>query len=116
MRNTPRVPGTYIHLTYQELRRSGTEDGTPTAAEDVSDLGLFQQQEDGQDGGGGDFPGGGGGAAAAAAGGAKMYSAQEMKQRYYEAFWRARCVSHSSYHSHVFTGRCGAKVFLLTRD
>lgn len=45
----------------------------------MSDLGLFQQQED-------DVGGGGGGGAAAV----KVYSAQEMKQRYYEAFWRAR--------------------------
>lgn len=76
----------YIYVRHQELGCSGTVDGTPTTAEDVSDLGLFQQQQDGRDDGS-DFPGGRGIDAA----GAKMYSAQEMKQRYYEAFWRARC-------------------------
>eukprot|EP00752_Nemacystus_decipiens_P003421 g3165.t1 len=70
----------------EELRRGSTDDSTQTAvAEDVSDLGLTQQQEDGRDDSG--APGGGGNAGGA---GAKMYSAQEMKQRYYEAFWRAR--------------------------
>lgn len=69
----------------QELRHSSgsssSDDGSRTQ-EDVSDLGLFQQQDDDVGGGG---SGGGGGATAV-----KVYSAQEMKQRYYEAFWRAR--------------------------
>eukprot|EP00903_Cladosiphon_okamuranus_P018669 g17183.t1 len=68
----------------EELRRVGSEDSAAASAENVSDLGFFQQQDERDDG---DVPGGGGRAGAA---GAKMYSAQEMKQRYYEAFWRAR--------------------------
>lgn len=71
----------------QELRRGSTEDSAPTAEQDVSDLGLFQRQQDGRDDN--DVTGGGRGAGAV---GAKVYSAQEMRQRYYEAFWRARCV------------------------
>lgn len=64
----------------QELRQSSSissDTGLSPIENDVVDLGLFQQQND-EDG-----DGGGGG-------GAKAYSAQEMKQRYYEAFWRAR--------------------------
>ncbi|CAM9735368.1 unnamed protein product [Ectocarpus fasciculatus] len=66
----------------EELRQSSSSSssdaGLSPIEDDVSDLGLFQQQNDE------DSSGGGGG------GGAKAYSAQEMKQRYYEAFWRAR--------------------------
>ncbi|CAM9522950.1 unnamed protein product [Ectocarpus sp. 6 AP-2014] len=64
----------------EELRQSSSsssDTGLSPIEDDVSDLGLFQQQND-EDGGGG------------GGGGAKAYSAQEMKQRYYEAFWRAR--------------------------
>ncbi|CAN0283713.1 unnamed protein product, partial [Ectocarpus sp. 13 AM-2016] len=64
----------------EELRQSNSissDTGLSPIEDDVSDLGLFQQQND-EDGGGG------------GGGGAKAYSAQEMKQRYYEAFWRAR--------------------------
>lgn len=64
----------------QELRQSSSsssDTGLPPMEDDVSDLGLFQQQNDEDSGGGG-------------GGGAKAYSGQEMKQRYYEAFWRAR--------------------------
>lgn len=70
----------------QELRQgSSTDISASTVEEDVSDLGLFQQQRGGSGDGSG-LQGGGGGKAA----GAKTYSAQEMKQRYYQAFWRAR--------------------------
>ncbi|CAM9669190.1 unnamed protein product [Ectocarpus sp. 12 AP-2014] len=64
----------------EELRQSSSsssDTGLSPIEDDASDLGLFQKQND-EDGGGG------------GGGGAKAYSAQEMKQRYYEAFWRAR--------------------------
>ncbi|CAM9678072.1 unnamed protein product [Scytosiphon promiscuus] len=70
----------------EELREGGSTDSSASPPqEDVSDLGLFQQQRDGNGGGSG-LPSGGGGKAE----GTKAYSAQEMKQRYYQAFWRAR--------------------------
>ncbi|CAM9703964.1 unnamed protein product [Pylaiella littoralis] len=74
-----------LRCRLEELRHSSTSDNSDglTSQEDVSDLGLVQQQEDIVGCGKGNC--GGGGAAAV-----KVYSSQEMKQRYYEAFWRAR--------------------------